>query len=507
MAELRNGFTVLRNLSDMGNREHTLANHHTYNKILTKTYFKLIQATHHIEIAENSLLTGNFPIGMSKQVHKLTRFIKPASPDTATLDKLKENTFYWMNSNMEILSEHYIQVTYNLMEDIQHFSEPEWTVALKWARNRFKHKLRDTTLMDCKDRILSKQSTLSESSGPLSETTVLKQTGSPQIQRHNRTHNGNKKATRSLPNLNSVESSHPLFFNTEPIAINGQKVTVQAQIHHREVSPISIIQPTNNIIAKTVLSMSHSETDVVPGGSEGDPVSAEIENKGIRMTEGVKETESHVKAGSESSSFKTDPRLGPVVSSSDSSEDDLTDQVIALNKPYRHINTDRKGVDWSINIHKPIVFIGDSNLSRVSEIRDRNMQVDSFPGANFLHIQKVLQKQRPHTHTQKIILAVGLNNRAQHPQKTAIKQLQGMWRAAREVFPKATVYTPIIQFSDFLPFQEQQNLKAINKYIISQGNPLWELNKLLFKVEKDCIHWTHNTAQGIFDFWCDQLNL
>ncbi|KAF5880056.1 Cytochrome P450 94A1, partial [Clarias magur] len=71
---------------------------------------------------------------------------------------------------------------------------------------------------------------------------------------------------------------------------------------------------------------SQRETDVVPGGSEGDPVSAEIENKGIRMTEGVKETESHVKAGSESSSFKTDPRLGPVVSSSDSSEDDLTDQ-------------------------------------------------------------------------------------------------------------------------------------------------------------------------------------
>ncbi|KAF5889209.1 homeobox protein MSX-2-like, partial [Clarias magur] len=37
---------------------------------------------------------------------------------------------------------------------------------------------------------------------------------------------------------------------------------------------------------------------------------------------------------------------------------------------------------------------------------------------------------------------------------------------------------------------EQQNLNALNDYIDECGYPLLELNKLLFQVEKDGIHWT-----------------
>ncbi|KAF5880098.1 Uncharacterized protein DAT39_023400, partial [Clarias magur] len=38
--------------------------------------------------------------------------------------------------------------------------------------------------------------------------------------------------------------------------------------------------------------------------------------------------------------------------------------------------------------------------------------------------------------------------------------------------------------------REQQNLNALNDYIDECGYPLLELNKLLFQVEKDGIHWT-----------------
>ncbi|KAF5879882.1 serine/arginine repetitive matrix protein 1-like isoform X1, partial [Clarias magur] len=167
----------------MGNGEHMqplVSSHTNYglDKLLIKRYFKLIQATHHSEVVENSIQTGRFPGGMHKQANKLTQFIKPASPQDSTLEKIKRNTLAWMNNNMYILSEHYTQVIIDLMEHISEFIEPEWTVAVKWARGRFKHRLKESTLATCKDTILEKQATLLRDPGPQSYASVLKRTNS-----------------------------------------------------------------------------------------------------------------------------------------------------------------------------------------------------------------------------------------------------------------------------------------------------------------------------------------
>lgn len=223
------------------------------------------------------------------------------------------------------------------------------------------------------------------------------------------------------------------------------------------------------------------------------------------MMMGHKDDQSIIKVHSDFSLSKISSVVKAKTAASDSSEEDSTYIRNTIQKPYRHANTERKTIDWSLSIHKPIIFIGDSNLSRIPIIKDKNIQVDSFPGANFLHIAKVLKKLKSYPQTEKVILAVGINNRQQHPRKTAIKQLQGLWRTAYKVFPNATVYTPLIQFSDLLPLQEQQNLEELNEYIDANGYPLMDLNKLLFKVERDMIHWTPSTAQQMFDFWCQQL--
>lgn len=127
------------------------------------------------------------------------------------------------------------------------------------------------------------------------------------------------------------------------------------------------------------------------------------------------------------------------------------------------------------------------------------VQVGSFPGANFLHIARVLQKLSPINSTQKVILSVGLNNREQLFQQTAKKQLQEMWRAATTAFPNASIYTPVIHFSDRLPLPQL--------FICSNSKFLNEISPLRFKVEpQDRIHWTKETAIDIFTYWMDQLN-
>lgn len=110
-----------------------------------------------METVENSLQTGNFPIGMSRQVNKPTQFIKLSSPKDAATAKITQNTLTWMNKNMLNLQKHYTQLTCDLMENVQNFSELEWTVAVKWTKNRFRHKLRDSTLNLCKATTKNKQ--------------------------------------------------------------------------------------------------------------------------------------------------------------------------------------------------------------------------------------------------------------------------------------------------------------------------------------------------------------
>ncbi|KAK2852174.1 hypothetical protein Q7C36_007375 [Tachysurus vachellii] len=325
---------------------------------------------------------------------------------------------------MHTLQEHYTQVIIQLMEQIQGFSNLEWTVAIKWAKNRYKHKLKEGTLNFC----------------PTLYATAIQMASSP-----------------------------------------------QAQVNHALQDSIKTSQ--------------HSSS-----GNDGDTGETTMKQKGIRMMGQDKERKSQTVTRSESHLPTSATVAKPTRVSSDSSDEESLGTANIRNTPYRHINTNRKATDWSITIHKPIVFIGDSNLSRIPRVGNTNIQVDSFPGANFLHMSKLLEKLPVHPHTQKIVISIGLNNRQQQPHKTAIRQLQGLWRMAKKAFPNATVYTPIIQFSDLLPIQEQRNLEAINKYIESHGNPLCELNKLLFKVERDCIHWTGITAQRMFDCWVDQLN-
>lgn len=499
MIPLQNRFAVLRDQHSTGDGVHTQTpSQGNFDKTLCKKYFKLIQAHHHMQIVKDSLYTHTFPTGMCRQIKKLTQFIKPSSPTTFTTAQITENTQNWMYNNMVILQTHYTTVIDDLIKHLKGLRDLEWQVALKWARNRFKHKLTEDQLTSCKQSILNKQSIIQDAGGPSSLAATPQKVVSPRTQVHTpSSHHSSKHSESSL----SLTPPTP------------KPVVVHALVHHRETSPVlSTIASPTTVHKLTSTSFSYLTAGSMSGESERTTGQTTATQKGIRMMGHNKERFSLAKFQSESpSNFKSNSKSAAVVDScgvsSDLSGVQPLDRIKLRTIPYRHIITDRKALDWSITIHKPIVFIGDSNLSRIPNIRLKNVQVDSFPEANFLHLSKILQKLPIQLHTQHVVLAAGLNNRHQHPFKTGIKQLQGLWRAARIAFPEAQIHTPIIQFSDFIPKQEQQNLEIINKYIGSHGNPLPEVNKLLFKVEGDSVYWTIQTAQLIFDFWLDNMDL
>ncbi|KAI9545978.1 hypothetical protein NQZ68_032060 [Dissostichus eleginoides] len=70
-----------------------------------------------------------------------------------------------------------------------------------------------------------------------------------------------------------------------------------------------------------------------------------------------------------------------------------------------------------------------------------------------------------------------------------------MWKQTTTTFPNATIYIPIINFSNLLNPQQQTLLTAINNTIALTYNFIPEINPLLFRVNNDNIHWTTQTAK------------
>ena len=171
------------------------------------------------------------------------------------------------------------------------------------------------------------------------------------------------------------------------------------------------------------------------------------------------------------------------------------------------MNTARKAVDWSLLVRKKNLIIGDSNLSMIPAYQHSNLQIDSFPGANFEHAHKLLKKAVVHTKVEKVVLSFGINHRSQKVHQTAIKQLLQAVHAAKSTFPHAEIWIPQINFYSDLPLPQQALLDNLNRYIRTHLGHIPKLQNEKFQVKSDGIHWTTETARSMLEHWTSHLNL
>ena len=151
--------------------------------------------------------------------------------------------------------------------------------------------------------------------------------------------------------------------------------------------------------------------------------------------------------------------------------------------------------------------MGDSNLSRILQYSNPDLQIESYPGAQFRHIEAIVAKFKPTSTVEKVILAAGLNNREQKPKETAIKQMQKALRMAKTTFPAAEIWIPIINYSKNLPKRIQDNVAIMNEHIRTNMPFLPPLPDSDFETEKDNIHWTAVIATAMLNHWTKKLNL
>lgn len=107
---------------------------------------------------------------------------------------------------------------------------------------------------------------------------------------------------------------------------------------------------------------------------------------------------------------------------------------------------------------------------------------------------------------EKIVLAFGINSRANKSRETTVKNVQGALRSTRKKFPYTKVWVPLMNFSDNLPDVEKENLRILNQYLEKNVPHIPPLPDHKFQTELDDVHWTADTGRNIFLHWTAFLN-
>lgn len=119
----------------------------------------------------------------------------------------------------------------------------------------------------------------------------------------------------------------------------------------------------------------------------------------------------------------------------------VTDTELGPLRVRRHPNSYRKALDWKLKVQRKWLMFMDSNISKFPDHDIVDLQIDSYPGANFRHLHTVLDKIDITDTVEKVIFAVGINTREQKPKETSIKNLRALLLEGARKFPRATFFS------------------------------------------------------------------
>lgn len=160
------------------------------------------------------------------------------------------------------------------------------------------------------------------------------------------------------------------------------------------------------------------------------------------------------------------------------------------------------------------LILGTSNLSRISTKPSRDIEIHSFPGGRFQHMEDILERAPVSIGPQNVIIAMGIND---SNNKTPIykvrRSIQNTAVLAKAKFPEATIHMAEINHSADSPDHISRRSADLNATIGNlpdvQVIPRMRPDKV-FLDPKDRsvpkVHWTEGTANEILMHWSAHLN-
>lgn len=482
------------------------------DRSFVRELYNLIRAIHHLDKISTS--RNETPPTLQRLTNMLSSIIKPAMPSESTSQWLDGNARNWAYTTRCILEEHYQFCIDSISAKLKSLQRADWrklfTIASRWAVRNLGRRMERNTLQKVETLLVS-----------LFEEHIA--TDSAQIIH---THDD----TQPVPDPLSEEEFPPLsrgHITTSP-TIRHTPLPRRSRLRRVRGNPNVVDDPsgefeeivqidTNNAKTPTVDKMVHQPLDIprelptvtVHREPQTDPHPAQLEQERELLIHGTQDYDS-----GELISFVDDtPHLTPTRATTMRVQGSVENMIPSdqkspmKSKPTRHLATTHKIQVWSLSVKKRILIIGDSNLSRIPDFELPDVQIDSYPGATFRHAAAIMEKANIWCKPEKVILSFGINHKTQNIEHTATKQFQHAIRVAREVFTLAEIWVPQIDYQDkSLNAKELKNLWKLNNSIQNFGNFIPRLPTHKFRVTKDGLHWTADTARAMLQHWADYLN-
>ena len=186
-------------------------------------------------------------------------------------------------------------------------------------------------------------------------------------------------------------------------------------------------------------------------------------------------------------------------------------------KPGNVFDAEVNGKQWVLpDITHSRVFLGDSNLLRITKSSMNNIQVISCPGAKFYNLRGFLEngcKNKRYPAVNQVVLSVGINERENKIKTTSIPQLSRLIKQVHRIFPSATIFMAGMQWNP-LGLSERQNAALTELSVVLKrlddvtSLPLLPTEKFMIdpKDITDKIHWSTECANDMLEHWLDCLN-
>lgn len=172
--------------------------------------------------------------------------------------------------------------------------------------------------------------------------------------------------------------------------------------------------------------------------------------------------------------------------------------------------------NWEIQptLSSKVLILGTSNLARITTKPSQEMDIHSFPGGRFQHMEHMLEKAPVMDGPQKVIIAMGINDsNNKTPINKIRKSIQNTAVLAQTKFPGATIHMAAINLSADSPDLLTRRTADLNATIHSlpdvQVIPRMRPDKVILDPKDRCVpkvHWTQGTANEILMHWSAHLN-
>ncbi|KAL2076529.1 hypothetical protein ACEWY4_027874 [Coilia grayii] len=482
-----------------------------HNTLIRKIY-DLIRIFHHRHNVSVESDPNNQPPTFQRISQYLSSIIRPMAPSENTQMQIMANAKNWAFTTQQILVEHYDDCIHKCSQELQPLLHEDWlqafSEAIKWARRRFKRRLHKEAICSTEALLISLQDY-----GPAPPSTT--------------------------PSTPTLAPPPPAQLNSDPVIDSDTIPTLLAcprseNVIREEGSPTLqrldvALSPHNPFYNDSLHSLATHQTPQTPPPPRANRIQ-NPGNPGITLEQDLPldlvdpsfgQGSSFTRISERSPPTTTPPQVEIHVPGGGAQgglplPSPVTQVPIApvgtdfgvntLLQPIRHIQTHKKLTDWTLTARKKWLILGDSNLSRVPEYNIPDLQVDSYPGATFRHAEAILERAKPLVRVEKVVLAFGILHMEQKPKQTAVKQLQRAIKMAKDKFPHAEVWVPLINYSTRLQREFQTNLTELNAHIKANMPFLPKLPEDLFQTE-DKIHWTKPTAKAMFQHWAQCLKL